>query len=92
MIFIANKAYYSDIGRLFGKVCPRKSGSHKNGDKSFQISNTFLCSRGSCIVTGISPMADGTVWICLGNEQVIERYVQPTRIIAVLNRHISSSR
>lgn len=80
--FIANKAYYSDIGRLFGKVYPSKSGSHKNGDKSFQISNTFLCSLGNCIVTGISPMVDGTVWICLGNDQVIEHCSQQGTLLS----------
>ncbi|CAC5416073.1 unnamed protein product [Mytilus coruscus] len=82
--FDSNKVCISDIERLFGKVNPTIPKLSISG-KRYNVANSFVCSTKRSIVTGLFPMPDNTVWVCMGNDKILEHLKQNGEIILSTN-------
>ncbi|VDI00243.1 Hypothetical predicted protein [Mytilus galloprovincialis] len=78
--FVSKKVCISDMARLFGKVNPTIPKLSVGG-KRYDVANSFVCSTKRSLVTGLFSMPDDTVWVCVGNDKILEHFKQNGEII-----------
>lgn len=70
--FLPKDIAMKDVKRLFGFFTPAKYDFAFLG--GVNIIQSFHCSLEDCTITSMTVMTDNTLWVCFGNNGVLERY------------------